>query len=186
MYIIQTIDKKHETSVREYILNLSMQPTKSNLYVKWADIPDAEYVYACADALHARKIYAHLPKRTCRIRPDNGDASLRRAFRARVCEDRFGIAPPEMHIGERYTCVASCGLCCGNCGQDPMSSRTSAVYCKKRKRAYFKSHCHLNVMLQSSQAYGASALSREFDGSCGATGVCALDEVKNDGLNTGV
>ena len=163
-----------------------MQPKQGNLYVKWADNPGAVYVYACADALHGRKTYAHFPKRTCRIRPDNGDASLRRAFRARVCEDLFGIAPRETHIGGQYICVVSCGLCCGNFGQDPMSPRTSTVYWKKRERAYFRSHCRLNVLLQSSQAYGASALSRGFGGSCGATGVCPLDEVKNDGLSSGV
>ena len=62
----------------------------------------------------------------------------------------------------------------------------SAVECNERKRAYFRSHCRLNFLLQISQAYGTSALSREFGGSCGATGGCPLEEVEKNGLSTGV
>ena len=178
--------RRNKERTRHTYLNPCILPTKEKLFIRWVNTLDAVYVYASADALHARKTYSHLPKRTCRIPPDNGDASLRYAFLFRVCEDLFGIAPQEMYIGVQYTCMASCGLCRGNCGQDPISLRASAVECNERKRAYFKSHCRLNVLLQSAQTYGTSALSREFGGSCGATGGCPFEEVKKDGLSTGV
>lgn len=177
--------RRNTGRTRHTFLNPCTLPTKEKLCIKWANTLDAVYVYACVDALHARKTYSHLPKRTCRTPPDNEDAGLRCAFHARVCEDLFDIVPRGMYIEEQCTCMALCGLCRGNCGRGPISLRASTVECNEGRRAYFKSHCRLNVLLHSAQAYGASSLSREFGGSCGATGGCPIEGVTKDGLSTG-